>query len=153
MGAFSLIVVINLLNSNLNGCELNFLQHLKAEVASSYLLVMETPFVAQFTGHRLVPEFEEVKTLLRVEDKHLCSKLYQLDSHLSSFNYPVVRGFKQRGWRTIFQVEPMAKMRHSDLDGQFLFKIIDVDVKEEEKDQSKRLHCNITCLRIDTVSL
>ncbi|XP_075246610.1 uncharacterized protein LOC142340081 [Convolutriloba macropyga] len=125
------------------------LTHLKEDICASFLLIMGTPFVARFSGHRLVPEFDQVKALLRVEDKHLCSKLYHLDNHLTTLNYPVVRGFKQRGWRTVFQVEPMSQMRHSDLESQFLFQIVDVDVRE--KAGSNLLYCNITCLRVDKV--
>ena len=43
----------------------------------------------------------------------------------------------------------MSQMRHSDLESQFLFQIVDVDVRE--KAGSNLLYCNITCLRVDKV--
>ena len=127
------------------------MSELKEDVISAFLVIMGSPFIARFSGHRLVAEFDEVKTLLKVEDKHLCAKLHHLDSHLASLNYPIVSGFKVRGWKSMFQVEPMAQMYHSDIESQFLFQILDVDVRVDK--DTKVLFCNIRCMRVHAFSL
>ncbi len=118
---------------------------MKEEIMSCFVVLMGTPFVARFLGHRLVPEFDRVKALLRVEDKFVCSTLYHLDNQLSDCKSSVVKGFKQRGWRAVFHVEPITNMHHADVNSQFLFQIFDVDV--ETKDGM--FYCNISCLLAD----
>ena len=120
---------------------------LEDDITSSFSIVLGIPFIATFTGHRLVPEFSEVKCLLEVEkeDKFISSLLYHVDKELQGLNKSIQRGFKFKGWQALLYSEPIAKMGSSKLNTQYLFQILDVNVYCKHK----MYYCNIHCFPVE----
>ena len=120
---------------------------LEDRITSSFSVVLGIPFIATFTGHRLVPEFSEVKCLLEIEqeDKFISSLLYHVDEELQDLNKSIRRGFKLKGWQAVLYSEPIAKMGSSKLNARFLFQILDVDVYCKQNEY----YCNIHCFPVE----
>ena len=120
---------------------------LEEEITSSFSIVIGIPFIATFTGHRLVPEFSEVKCLLEIEqeDKFMSSLLYHVDKELQDLNKSIQQGFKLKGWQAILYSEPIAKMGSSKLNARYIFQILDVDVYCKHN----MYFCNIHCFPVE----